>query len=181
MEEWRDIPGYEGIYQASNTGCIRTAEGKTTFSRRHGMRVWKQRVLKQKCNGTKRNDCRIELWKDGKHKTWLVSRLIALAWCDGYTTGMTVNHIDGNHLNNNANNLEWVSRADNIRHGFETGLYATQKKCVLINENGDRKMFRSQSQASRSIGRSDQYIANKILRGRPIISSDGQIYQIEFI
>ena len=181
MEEWKDIPGYEGIYQASTDGRIRTAEGKTTFSKRHGKRVWKQRVLKQKCNaGAKgRRDFRIELWKDGTHKTWLVARLVALTWCEGYQDGLTVNHIDGNYLNNNADNLEWVSLSDNIRLGFETGLYPAQKRCVLIDEHGNRSHFRSQAQASKSIGRSNQYIANKILRGRPIVSVDGHTYTIE--
>lgn len=181
MEEWKDIPGYEGIYQASTDGRIRTVEGKSTFSKRHGKRVWKQRVLKQKCNaGCKgRRDFRIELWKDGNHKTWLVARLVALTWCEGYQDGLTVNHIDGNYLNNNAYNLEWVSLSDNIRLGFETGLYPTQKGCVLIDEHGNRSHFRSQVQASKSIGRSNQYIANKIFRGRPIVSVDGHTYTIE--
>ena len=181
MEEWKDIPGYEGIYQASTDGRIRTVEGKTTFSKTHGKRVWKQRVLKQKCHENRkgRRDFRIELWKEGTHKTWLVSRLIALTWCDGYQDGLTVNHIDGNYMNNNANNLEWVSLSDNIRLGFETGLYPTQKECVLIDEHGNRSYFRSQVQASKSIGRSNQYIANKIMRNRPIKSIDGRIYTLE--
>ena len=183
MEEWRDIPGYEGIYQASNMGRIRTAEGKTTFSRRHGVRTWKQRVMKQKCycNSKGRRDYRVELWKNGTHKTWLVSRLIALTWCYGYSEGLTVNHIDGNHLNNRADNLEWLSLGDNVRHGFYTGLFHSQIRCALIDENGNRTEYRSQSQASRSIGRSNQYIANKLLRGKPIRAVDGQIYKIEFV
>ena len=182
MEEWKDIPGYEGIYQASTDGRIRTAEGKTTFSKRNGARVWKQRIMKQKCNRNSkgRSDFRIELWKDGSHKTWLVSRLVALTWCGGYKDGMTVNHIDGNYHNNHADNLEWVNLSDNINLGFENGLYKTQKKCVLINEIGERFQFRSQSQASRGIGRSNQYIANKLLRNKPIRSVDGHVYRIEF-
>lgn len=181
MEEWKDIPGYEGLYQASTFGQIRTCEGKTTSNARFKTRVWKQRVMKQKCNGSSRNDYRVELWKDGKHKTWLVARLVALTWCDGYQDGLTVNHIDGNHMNNNADNLEWISLGDNVRHGFETGLYSIQKPCVLIDNHGKKRCYRSQCQASRSIGRSDQYIANKILREKPIKSIDGQTYQIEFL
>ena len=129
MEQWRDIPGYEGIYQASDHGQIRTAEGKTTSNARYGVRVWKQRIMKQKIVGGKngRRDSRIELWKDGEHKTWLVSRLIALAWCDGYQDGWTVNHKNGDHLDNRAENLEWLSHGDNIRHGFANGLYPQAK------------------------------------------------------
>ena len=48
QEIWKDIPDYEGIYQASNLGRIRTASNKTTHSVRHGIRHWEQRILKFK-------------------------------------------------------------------------------------------------------------------------------------
>jgi hypothetical protein len=182
MEEWKDIPGYEGLYQASTLGQIRTCNGKTTSSARFKTRVWKQRIIKQKCAKSikGRYDCRVELWKNGSHKTWLVSRLVALTWCDGYTSGMTVNHIDGDPLNNKANNLEWISLEDNIKHGFANGLYSTQKACVLINESGEKKTFLSQSEASRNIGRSNSYIATKLKKHDLFATSiDGQKYMIE--
>ena len=68
MEKWKAIPEYEGIYEASDLGKIRTADGKTTWTDRHGARHWKQRILKQKWrrrqNG-RRSDARVCLWKDG--------------------------------------------------------------------------------------------------------------------
>ena len=129
MEEWKDIPGYEGLYQASTLGRIRTCEGKTTKSARFERRVWKQRIMKPKCTRNKkgRYDYRVELWKDGNHRTWLVSRLVALTWCAGYEEGKTVNHKNGNTLDNSAENLEWLTLGDNIRHGFANGLYPQAK------------------------------------------------------
>ncbi len=129
MEEWKDIPGYEGVYQASTLGRIRTCEGKVTSSARFPHRVWKQRVLKQKvCKNSKgRADCRVELWNGKMHRTWLVSRLVAATWCDGYRDGWTVNHINGDPLDNRSENLEWLSHGDNIRHGFANGLYPQAK------------------------------------------------------
>ena len=131
MEEWKDIPGYEGLYQASTLGRIRTCEGKVTRSARCSRRVWKQRIMKLKCcrNRKGRQDYRVELWKDGEHHTFLVSRLVALTWCDGYRDGFTVNHKNGDHLDNRAENLEWLSRGDNIRHGFANGFYPQAKLC----------------------------------------------------
>ena len=180
MEQWKAIPGYEGIYEASTDGRIRTAKGKTTSSKHSIRRVWKQRVMKQKCctNIKGRCDLRVELWKDGNHKTWLVSRLIALTWCDGYQDGMTVNHINGNHLDNRAKNLEWISLKDNIRHGFNNGLFHTQIRCSLVDENGNTHIFNSQAQASRSIGRVDSYIANCKKKNRQITSIDGTKYTL---
>ena len=49
-ETWKDIKGYEGIYQASSFGRIRTVEGKTTYTERHGVRHWKSRILKGRGN-----------------------------------------------------------------------------------------------------------------------------------
>ena len=128
-EKWKDIPGYEGLYQASTLGQIRTCEGKVTSSARFHHRVWKQRIMKQKCttNTKGRKDCRVELWKDGVHKTFLVSRLVAMTWVDGYMDGLTVNHKNGDPLDNRAENLEWLSHGDNIRHGFANGLYPQAK------------------------------------------------------
>ena len=76
---WRDIPEYEGIYQASNYGDIRTVEGKTTYTKLHGKRVWKSRVLKGKGDHFTPGR-RVSLWKDGKSKDYLVSRLVAMTF-----------------------------------------------------------------------------------------------------
>lgn len=181
MEEWKTIPGYEGLYEASDIGNIRTCEGKVTSNARFEHRVWKQRVLKQKYGrrkDTDKKDARVTLWKDGIEKTWLVSRLIALAWCDGYFEGATVNHIDGDTLNNKADNLEWLSLKDNIRHGFRTGLFY-QKQCKLIDEQGIVSVFMSMSSASRFLGNNDGYVSERINKGlKTVNSKDGKVYSI---
>ena len=183
MELWRSIPGYEGIYEASNYGNIRTCEGKTTSNARFTRRVWKQRILKPKYGYRKGNvehkDARVSLWKDSKERTWLVSRLVAITWCPGYFDGATVNHIDGNPLNNNAQNLEWVFLVDNIRHAFANGLIHTQKRCRLIDESGSVFDFQSMGEASRYIGRCTGYISNRIKKGiLSMYSSDHTKYTL---
>lgn len=181
MELWKDIPGYEGIYQASNLGNIRTCEGKTTFTTHHGVRHWKQRILKHKfskrrCGGM---DARITLWKDGKRHDWLVARLVGLTWCAGYAPRMTVNHINGNPLDNRADNLEWISLADNIRHAFATSLNSCAEKTTLISTDGNKKIeFYSKSEASRFLGRNNGYINNCLRKGRRARSTTGDVYTI---
>lgn len=178
---WKDIPGFEGIYQASNTGSIRTKPGKVTSNRRYAHREWKTRVLKSKYQkNRKRKDARVTLWKDGKESDHLVSRLVAMAWVDGYAPGLTVNHIDGNPENNAIENLEWMSLGDNVRKGYETGLFnKCQKQITLIGES-DRTSFDSMAQASRFLGRNNGYIHNCIRSGRCPTNADGQVYEIIF-
>lgn len=134
MEEiWKDIPRYEG-YQASNLGRIRT-HNKVTYTKKHGNRHWKDRILHFKPSTTSNHKSkqgmgyRVDLWKDGKPKTLLVARLIATTFIeDLINTKMTVNHKNGNRLDNRVENLEWLSRADNIKYGFQNGQYPQSKK-----------------------------------------------------
>lgn len=165
MEQWRDIPGYEGLYEVSNMGRIRTNANKVTSNTRFPVRRWKQRIMKQKYHKRRsgKADARVCLWKGGKEKTFLVSRLVALAWCEGYRDGMTVDHIDGNPENNHANNLEWVSLADNIRRGFENGLYPTTRP-VSVEVDGTTRDFRSMAEASRALGYNSGYLSCKLRR-----------------
>lgn len=181
MEQWKAIPGFEGIYEASNAGRIRTAAGKTTSNARYEKRVWAQRIMKPKLEKRKSGgnyDQRVCLWKDGKKSTVLVARMIALAWCAGYLPEYTVNHKDGNPLNNNAENLEWVSLRDNIEHAFENGLYSTQKQCLLVSPSGETLKFRSRAKASEFLGRCSGYIHNCIVHHREPRSQSGVQYML---
>jgi hypothetical protein len=178
---WKDIPGFEGIYQASNTGSIRTKPGKVTSNRRYSHREWKTRVLKSKYQkNRKRKDARVTLWKDGKESDHLVSRLVAMTWVDGYSPGLTVNHIDGNPENNACGNLEWVSLGDNIRKGYETGLFDKCQKPITIIGESCCVRFNSMAQASRFLGRNNGYVHNCIRSGRCPTNADGQVYEIRF-
>ena len=184
MEEtWKEIPGYETLYEASNFGRIRTVEGKVTSSARFNRRVWKQRIMRQKItrNSRGRADARVCLWKDGKEQTYLVARLVALTWCDGYEDGMTVNHINGNSLDNRSSNLEWCTIQENIEKAFELGLCDSFcKKVLLKNEKtGEVIRFSSYAKAGKHIGRNVGYISNCIIKNRTsATSTSGERYTI---
>lgn len=182
-EQWKDIPGYEGLYQASNMGNIRSVEGKITSNARYDVRKWTSRVLKPKKRKrtTGAYDPRVDLWKDGTHKSFLVSRLVAMTWCDGYREDLTVNHIDGNTLNNVPDNLEWISRGDNIRKGYETGLYDNaRKKCILKEKGKERTyVFLSQADASKFLGWGKRYVNNRLINNKTnAFSKDGREYEL---
>ena len=163
-------------------GNIRTCEGKTTYTEWHGLRLWKQRVLKQKHhkNSHGRSDARVTLWKDGREKTWLVARLVGLAWCDGFSEGMTINHINGNHLDNRADNLEWISIAENIQKGFSAGLFSNIQKPVVLNDGVKEFCFESMAEASRFLGWNNGYIYNCLRKHRFIKDRFGNVYSIQF-
>lgn len=168
MEElWKDIPNYENIYQASNLGRIRTHINKTTYTERHGVRHWKQRILKPKI--TKDGNHRVSLWKNGKEKTMLVHRLVGMAWIPNPNNLATINHKDGNRYNNNINNLEWLSIGDNIRHGFETGLIGSAFKTIVTNkETKEIYEFYSMVKAGNFMGYNHGYISNRRKRNMPM-------------
>lgn len=163
MEEiWKDIKGFKG-YQVSNKGRVRTFN-KVTYTNKHGERHWKDRILHYKGN-TYKTGYRVSLWKEGKPYTLLVARLVAFTFYneDINNHKLTVDHIDGNRLNNDLKNLELVSLKENIQRGFENGLYKNQKKIKLINKNNNKiKIYRSMAQASKSIKRNHGYIQGKI-------------------
>ena len=153
MERWRDIPGYEGIYEASDYGNIRNYKtGKTIKPK-----------LKKSAGGNKYYN--VTLYKAGKPNYVLLHRIIAITWCNGYFNKATVNHIDGNTVNNSAYNLEWLSIGDNIRHAHIIGLYSKQMETILIDNNGNRYCFHSMICASKFLGRCDRYIYGKLLHG----------------
>lgn len=174
MEElWKDIPNYEGLYEASNLGRIRTKEGKKTYSKLHGERIWKQRILKPRaCADFSKIGYRVSLWKDGKAKDFLVARLVCTTWHENLIDSkMTVNHKDGNRLNNNIENLEWLSLSDNIRHGFENNLYKQDMTILVSVDSGEEFIFRSKSLASKFLGRCDGYVSGIVKEGKEIATN----------
>lgn len=174
-EIWKDIIGYSG-YQVSNLGRIRT-HNKTTLNSYHCERKWKDRIMKLKVS--KKDNCsRVELWSNGIHKTCLVHRLVAYAFLGKPENDeMTVNHKDGNRLNNCVDNLEWLSRADNIRHGFQNNLYP-QDGCILIDDQNNHYQFTSLTQASFFLNRNHGYISNHLKKNKKITNSNGEKFDV---
>lgn len=107
MEEiWRDIPGYEGKYQVSNTG-----EVKSLNYRGSG----KTKLLKQHCDS--KGYKHVSLYKNGKKKVYSVHRLVAMTFIPNPNNLPIINHKDENPSNNNVNNLEGCTYEYNLNYG----------------------------------------------------------------
>lgn len=175
MEIWKDVVGYEGIYEVSDYGRVRTHKDKTTYTSRHGIRKWKQRYLKNKTpNG---RDVRVSLWKNGNHKDFLVHRLVAYAFVPLVEGKDCINHKDGNPKNNNVENLEWCNHQENNRHAFENDLISTNMKVRLVNHLGIEYEFNSLSKANEFLGRNHGYINKKISTNKNILDLNGNEYK----
>ncbi|MCE2377891.1 HNH endonuclease [Staphylococcus haemolyticus] len=177
-EEWRDVVGYEGIYEVSKKGRIRTHKYKTTYTKKHGVRHWKQRYLKDKTSNGR--DVRVALWKDGKPKYYLVHRLVAKAFIPVVKNKNCINHIDGNPKNNNVENLEWCNHLENNMHALETGLTTTNMAVKLINHLDIEYEFISMSRASAFLGRNKGYVSSRLKNNcSKLTDVNGNKYKVE--
>lgn len=116
VEQWRAIEGYEGCYEVSDHGRVRSLD------RRIRGRLWKGRVLAlpDDKNGYKR----VELHKDGLRSTQRVHRLVAQAFIPNPNNWPQINHKDVVKANNHISNLEWCDNDRNVEHAVDKGLYS---------------------------------------------------------
>ena len=114
MEVWKDIEGYEGIYQVSNLGRVRSIDRINNKGKRNKGALLKLGVNKRT------GYVRVGLCKFGARKGKSVHRLVAQAFIDNPNGLGTVNHKNENKQDNRVENLEWMSLQDNLAYGTHT-------------------------------------------------------------
>jgi len=117
-EKWKPIAGYEGYYEVSNFGRVKSLSRIVPRSDSGYLTVG-ERILKY---GKARGYKKIVLTRKGKSITTTVHRLLALMFIPNPKNKAQVNHKDGNKQNNSLDNLEWVSCSENAQHAYDTGL-----------------------------------------------------------
>ena len=134
MEEiWKDIPEYEGLYQASNFGKIKSIKREHYIpSLNKIIFIDNNKILKPAIS--KDGYKTVVLTKNKKRKTYKVHKLIALTFISQKDDKLQVNHKDGNKLNNNVENLEWCNNSENIKHAYDNKLIDITKKYKKVNQ-----------------------------------------------
>lgn len=156
--EWRSIPGFEGEYEVSNSGLIRSVDRVIIKSNGRKMQL-RGKVLKYQ----ETNDGYYQVTLGWKHRgTMKVHRCVALAFIPNENNYRTVNHKDGNK-HNNVENLEWMTDSDNLKHAYKLRLRKPLNKPIRCVETG--KEYISITEAAKLLGGNGNVLSTAILRG----------------
>lgn len=151
-EVWKDIQGYEGIYQVSNLGKVKSLD---RFIRKKGKRngVYhiKEKILKSSTDDT--GYLQVNLSKNGIYEKVHIHRLVAKAFIKNPYKKLQVNHIDGNRINSMVNNLEWVTDSENKFHAWKNLPRKSLKRKVyqISKDNQIIKEWESIKEAQNSL------------------------------
>lgn len=126
MEIWADIKSYEGLYQISNHGFVKS--------------LITNKILKPKISS---EYYAVNLYKNEICTTRRIHRLVAMHFIDNPENKPQVNHKDADKLNNHVSNLEWSSRNENMKHAFDNGLLSMPD--IHGDRNGKSKITEEQA------------------------------------
>lgn len=120
-EIWRPVVGYEGLYEVSNTGRVRSLNYNRTG-----------KVRELKPEATEAGYLRIALCKDGKAKNHKIHAIVMAAFVGPRPEGYDVNHIDECKTNNRVENLEYCTRRENLNHGTHNERSAATRSMPVL-------------------------------------------------
>lgn len=163
MEQWRDVVGYEGKYQVSNYGRVKSLE---RYQKNHSkLQKVEEKILSQSSNGN--GYIFVSLWKNGNCKKFYIHRLVAETFIGDIPNGYTVNHLDFNTSNNCVDNLEIVTYSENNNYSSKAGRYANRggHKVKITYNNGSIDIYDSIVDAANNTGICRDTIM-KILSGK---------------
>lgn len=143
--DWVDIPEFEGLYQVSSNGEIKSLEKIITSYGGKRSYIQKEHIVKQYKDTSGYNIVRLS--KQGEMYTRKVHRLVAICFIPNPYKYTEINHKDENKTNNNFSNLEWCTKAYNNSYGTRTE--RTSRKVISIDIDGKETVYKSVREASR--------------------------------
>lgn len=137
MENWKDIKGYEGFYQVSDLGRVKSLERDVYFPNGIIIRHMEEKILVP--NIDKQGYAYVSLCLNGKRKSIKVHRLVAMAFLPNPENKPQVNHIDEVKTNNAVDNLEWCNAQYNINYGTRTERQVQNRRSFKLGNNPQAK------------------------------------------
>ena len=160
-EEWKPIIGYEGLYEVSSEGRVRSL-GRYQNCVHNGKEFRKERIMK--LYSSKKKYLIVSLCKNCKHINFQVHRLVAEAFIPNPENKEEVNHKNGNKTDNRIFNLEWVTKSENAIHAHRVlGVKSSYERPVRCVETG--KIYHSTAEAARQLNVNPSQI-NNVIAGR---------------
>lgn len=151
-EVWKPIKGYEGVYEISSFGRVKSLDRTI---RHTGCLGGKNKLRKEgmirKCGKNTNGYPSVTITFNSREKTRAVHRFVAEAFLPNPQNKFTVNHKNGIKTDNRVENLEWMTQTENIRHAFKTGLKSREqhfKKVVQIKDGKVVKIWDSLMEAA---------------------------------
>lgn len=148
MEQWKDIEGYEGLYQVSNLGNVRSlGRFRNCYSKGHTREtIFVPEVREMQVSNNGNGYLYVSLAKDGSKKNHYVHRLVAEAFLPRVQGKEYVNHLDYNKMNNKVENLEWCTQKENVdysrQHYIKQHNSTTSTGERYITKKKNRNLFR---------------------------------------
>ena len=163
-EIWRDVVGYEGLYQVSNLGRVKSLSRYVKCSiTSNGLMLKKERFLTETVD--EKGYIRVKLSRDGESKRYRVHRLVATAFIPNDNNLPEVDHIDANRANNHASNLRWVTHHQNIRNPNGRGFGGKHYQAKSVINLDTNQVFDTLMSAASTFGVSYSNIREAICHG----------------
>lgn len=161
-EIWREIAGFEGFYEVSDLGRVRSVDRTLACGRRHG------RVLRPYRNN--KGYYIVSLWRDGRGAKYLVHRLVLIAFSESSQPGLDAAHNNGICTDNRLSNLRWATRRENVADMIAHGTAPRGERCGSAKLTAAQVIsIRTESGSQRDIAARygvDQSMISHIKRGK---------------
>lgn len=165
VEEWRDVVGFEGLYQVSSLGKVKSLS-KPTYNGK-GWYLSKEKILKP--NILAKGYLQVDLKKNFQRNLLQVHRIVAMTFIPNPNGYPQINHINGNKQDNRVENLEWCDNRHNQLHAWKNGLQKVSgkagkpKRKVILSKENDIIVFESIADAMRFLDLKSNANIQKVL------------------